>query len=41
MCNLLGFLVAAEVGSVGEVLMLIDDEDSIKLFFDDVKFWDD
>ena len=41
MCNLLGFLVAAEVGSVGEVLMLIDDEDSIKLFFDDAKYWDD
>lgn len=37
----LTLLIAADIRSFGEVLMLIDDEDSIKLFFDDAKFWDD
>ena len=35
------FLVAANVRSFGEILMLIDDKDSIEMFFDDAKFWDD
>lgn len=34
-------LVAANPRSVGDILMLIDDEDSIEMFFDDAKFWDD
>ncbi|MDE0300239.1 MAG: hypothetical protein OXN17_16510 [Candidatus Poribacteria bacterium] len=35
------FLVAAEVVSIGEVLMLIDDEDSIEIFHNFVKSGDD